>query len=199
MENFFAFNPPPAKQAERGITAAGSHQQTDPPDLFPGQQNTTKTTQINPDHPMVEESLIESDEFVLEPSMKQDIWEGTEKYLSHGQIPMLNLKPQETLVLFVQPAKATISPKVLTYDLDVTYDLDEALDAVAVARCSKHTRTKIHVHKEFALNATQRKQLMYEVFHFRRPPELLSNNMDCWCKYSSFILEAKDVRKEGVL
>ncbi|KAJ4902015.1 hypothetical protein Rs2_15966 [Raphanus sativus] len=130
---------------------------------------------------------------VEEAGQKQDIWDGTEKCLSHGQIPLLNLKPQETSVLFVQPGKAFISPKVLTFNLD------EAPDEVAVARCSKHTRTKIHVHKEFALNATQRKQLMYEVLHSSRPPEILFYKMDCWCKYSSSILEDKYDLKEGVL
>ncbi|KAJ4901851.1 hypothetical protein Rs2_15802 [Raphanus sativus] len=164
IEKFFAFNPSPENQAEgtSSITTTSSHQQTDPPDLFPGEQSATKTTQINPDHPMIEESLVESDELVLES--KQDIWDRTEKCLSHGPILLLNSKPQEISVLFVQPAKATIDSEVLTYDID------EAPDAVTLVRCSKHTRTKIHVHKEFAL-------LMYEVFHLRRAPELLCNKM----------------------
>ncbi|KAJ4904425.1 Uncharacterized protein Rs2_18376 [Raphanus sativus] len=166
IEKFFVFNPSPENQAEG---TSSSHQQTDPPDLFPGEQSATKTTQINPDHPMIEESLVESDELVLES--KQDIWDRAEKCLSHGPILLLNSKPQEISVLFVQPEKATIDSEVLTCDID------EAPDAVTVVRCSKHTRTKIHVHKEFALNATQRKQLMYEVFHLRRPPELLCNKM----------------------
>ncbi|KAJ4902014.1 hypothetical protein Rs2_15965 [Raphanus sativus] len=53
MEKFFSFNTPPAKQAEgtTGITAAGSHQQTDPPDLSPEKKlNNNNSNQSRPPH-----------------------------------------------------------------------------------------------------------------------------------------------------